>query len=1100
MIDIKTTIILIFFGNLVAGAVLAAYRRGDTTARPDRLFICSKLLQAVGWALLSQRGRLPDLLTADVGNTLLFFGFALETMAFVAAIRHQRTTYRIFIAVAAVGSAAFWLACSSPGARVALASATTITLYGYAAYQLISLPGYSGLRRVIASIFTCFCAVLVLRTTFALLALDAYGLLSSGIVQTLSFMMLFLVLLGGAIGFPLLLREQRDRQLADSDQSLHTAQRVAQLGSWFLDLQGSGLTWSDETRRIFGVSSGTPLNYDTFLGYVHPDDHSAVHAAWQAALQGAPYDITHRIVVAGQVKWVREQADLVFTEDGALQSGVGTVQDITEQILAAKALEESEQRFRMLFERNGDAILLLKTNQPMFIDANPAALAMMRCSREELIGQPPEKLSPDYQPDGSRSAEKAKQLIALAIKNGSHRFEWMHRSPQRPDFPVEVLLTPIEKGQTPLMIVTWRDITDRKQMELTHTTIIETALDGFWINDMNGRFLDVNAAYTEMIGYSREELLGMAIPDVEAIERIEDVQSRINKLLTTGHDLFETAHRRKDGTLIDLEVSANYLAVGDGRIAAFLRDISLRKQAETALTQARQVAEHANQAKSEFLANMSHEIRTPMNAIMGLTHLVLETELTPRQEELLRKAYDSSRALLTILNDILDYSKIEAGRLDINRMPFSITESLNRVADLFAPLVTEKGLRLFLEPASDLPEAVNGDQLRLMQVLNNLVSNAVKFTHAGDIRLKVEPVRLDADTAVLRFSVQDSGIGLSCDQLEHLFQPFTQADGSITRQYGGTGLGLAISRKLVELMGGELSVSSVEGAGSTFSFTIQVGNLQPFELPDDNRPRTDSSTVDLSSVRVLLVEDNKINRQVASELMKARKITVLEAVDGAEAVAVVQQERIDLILMDLHMPVMDGFEATRRIRALPQGRTLPIIAMTAAVMQDDRERCTAAGMNDFVAKPVAPDELFAALKRCLKTDMSGPDLWSPSTGPAHELPENLPGFDLTAALSRVNANQALLRSLLLEFSKENRDTADQLDALLADGAREDATRLVHTVKGVAGSLGAVALANSAVDLEQELLRNETPTCLAAFKATLSETIQTIKTALAGYTE
>lgn len=497
---------------------------------------------------------------------------------------------------------------------------------------------------------------------------------------------------------------------------------------------------------------------------------------------------------------------------------------MTDNQNSIQALVASEQRFRTIFERANAGIAFADCNGNM-LDFNTAFARLLEYERDELLGL---NIAKYTHPDDV-AAEFVFFNDIIAGKRDDYRMEKRYVTRFGKLVWVDLSVTAIrdEQGKPVYFVGQVADITERKESELQYTTILNTTMDGFWINDLNGRFLDVNHAYCRMIGYSREELLTMRISDIEANEGPEETRARIEKIHAAGHDLFETRHRCKDGRILEVEVSVNFLPTQGGKLAVFLRDISLRKQAEAALLEAKQAAERVSRSKSEFLANMSHEIRTPMNAIMGMTRLALDTELTAQQQDYLQKAYSASKSLLAILNDILDYAKIEAGQITINTMPFSIAETMHRVADLFGSRIDEKGLKLFLEIAPDTPEAVSGDQLRLLQVLNNLLSNAVKFTESGSIHLSVDKVSTGNGCITLRFEVRDTGIGISKEQAGRLFQPFTQADGSITRQFGGTGLGLAISRRLVELMGGEMQVSSMEGAGSVFVFTTQQGLLPP---------------------------------------------------------------------------------------------------------------------------------------------------------------------------------------------------------------------------------------------------------------------------------
>ncbi len=539
-----------------------------------------------------------------------------------------------------------------------------------------------------------------------------------------------------------------------------------------------------------------------------------------------------------------------------------------------------------------------------------------------------------------------------------------------------------DAASKPLRLVgAMQDVTERKQFEQRlaaaadrYERMLRATKDAFWLVEAGtGRIVDVNRAAETQSGYSREELLRLRVSDIDILHDPDAFRERVGGILAEGWGVIETRHRTKSDRIIDVEVST--LPDADQRtMIAFLRDITSRKQAERAIQSLNEELagkvvelERANAAKSQFLAHMSHEIRTPMNGVLGMAQLLAQEPLSPGQAVMVRHIGEAGESLLRIIDDILDFSKIEAGELRVEQQAFQPAATLRQVENLLRPAARLKGLDLTVA-AAELPGRLIGDAMRLEQILLNLLGNAIKFTEHGGVTLTVTPVTSGAGPVRLRFAVRDTGIGIEPDALSRLFQPFSQGDSSITRRFGGTGLGLVISRRLVELMGGTLGAESTPGQGSTFWCEIPFARVNPATGVSPVRATpTPAATAEprLAGLRVLLVDDNRINLLVGQKALEHEGAHVGTARDGQQALERLRAtpDGFDIVLMDIQMPVMDGLTATREIRRNPALAGLPVIALSAGVLPEERQAALAAGLNDFLPKPINIDRMAAMLRQ-----------------------------------------------------------------------------------------------------------------------------------------
>jgi len=595
----------------------------------------------------------------------------------------------------------------------------------------------------------------------------------------------------------------------------------------------------------------------------------------------------------------------------------------------------------------------------------------------DAIGQPSAELVPERNRD--RYLAYVAELLRAPIDATHERTITLVRRDGR-EFAATVAVSRRAAQEGGLRIAALiRPITplaDAARWGATHRylAILNQISDGCAVVDLKGNYLFVNDAFCRMFNYRKEDLVGANFKGSISDERIATLRALYARVYETGEPAqleYEVFPKGRDSLFIDQSVSLE--RDDDGQPVAFLsimRDCTARKISQRDAERARRDAEEASRAKSEFLANMSHEIRTPMNGIIGMATLALDGPLTPAQADCISTVKTSAESLLRILNDILDFAKIESRKLEIERVPFSPADVLQQAVRPFAHQAAQKGLALAVDIARDVPRSVVGDPLRLRQIVANLVGNALKFTDRGAVAVSASVATIDARAVSLHLRVVDTGIGIPADKSATIFEPFTQADGSTTRRFGGTGLGLAISATLAQMMGGRIWLESEPGTGSTFHVSL------PFALVDDGpraRAASDAPRGTLAAIaqpaapapplRILVAEDNIVNQKVAVGLLSKRGHDVTVVADGREAVDTSARTAFDLILMDVQMPGMGGFEATAAIRAreAANGGHATIIAMTAHAMSGDRERCLAAGMDGYISKPIDPAALYAAV-------------------------------------------------------------------------------------------------------------------------------------------
>lgn len=1077
--------------------------------------------------------------------------------------------------------------------------------------------------------------------------------------------------------------EQRAEELRERETQLNMALDAGNVATWTCninhfpdeeDLNQHEFLWDSRFSRLFGIPSVTRGGIKHWLNAIHKEDRLMFESKIQEALvEERVFSAEYRIILPdGSQRNVSSRGEIFRDVNNFALRMDGVVFDLTE----AKKIEDQLRVANKEMRRQQSLLMSIinATDDFVFVKSSKN-MEYLVCNQSfaDFIGQPIDSIVGATDDTWFKDTERLESVRAVDQKvfdtgRTQRSTEWMEY-PKGVKSLLDTIKYPLrdEKGRVVAVVGLTRDITQLKKYEeeLVRLTVdlearvkerteelekneqilrltLSSAGAGYWQYNIVSDYFSWDERLSEIYGLPKGKLEGNIdswLGQVYRDDLLDVKRTYVQQLDNKDNDRLHMAYRIRsgEGDIRYIRVSG-YIERNEFGKAIYSYGLTFddtdRTLGEIEITKQREIAEKANNAKSNFLAVMSHEIRTPMNAIIGMSNLALNTELDLRQRNYIEKVSVSAESLLTIINDILDFSKIESGSLELENIEFNFTELLERLANVVGIRAQSKGLEFVFDVSSDVPLMLIGDPTRLSQVLINLGGNAVKFTEQGEITLRVSVSRLTPHKIILHFEIKDTGIGISEENLDKLFEEFTQADSSVTRQYGGTGLGLSISKKLIQAMGGDISVESVEGEGTVFDFNIELSvgkrtaendralpedivnkkvlvvddnesarlalknmvesfgfrvvtkasgeeGIQELERADsdgdsyslvlmdwhmpemdgvettkklqsdqdihnppvvimvtgDNIQELDQVSKDialkgalvkpvnrsmlldstlralgkegflpkakvpqinrlskefkdlLSGVRVLLVEDNEINQELAVELLSSVKIDVKVASNGQEALDLLFEEAFDAVLMDVHMPVMDGVTATRKLRLIESFKTLPIIAMTANALVGDREKYLSAGMDDYLTKPINFHELMTKLTHWTVGEEAETDIQEDSVAAAVEVPKiaptfknvsepknegnalDLEGIDFVAGLEICNQSLELYKKLLRMFIR-NEGFVDNFTTAIQNGELEEATRFAHSLKGVSGNIAAKGVQMAASLLEASCKEND----------------------------
>jgi PAS domain S-box-containing protein len=893
-------------------------------------------------------------------------------------------------------------------------------------------------------------------------------------------------------------KTQAEDALRQSKEFLQMAQGAGGIGIFELDLHTGLMRGSDLLFQLFGMASGNGLiTQEQWFAAVYPEDLETLIAQFgQAVNGGSQFHVEYRVLRPdGSVIWISATGRVLLDGFGAARRVIGTVADIHGRKIVEEELRRTAKSLAIAQKAGGIA-----TFDVNVLTGDTVQSGNMR----EIVGVPPDQPLPNLPlwlelvhpedrelvkhplrvPGADGTAYQREYRIIRA--DGSVR--WLNER--------GVAMHTIT-GDTARITGAIIDTTERKSAEAAMLELearLERAVRGtsdvLWEWDSVTDEIWIASRFREVLGYGERDPLPATAQEFASYLHEEDVprvDESVHKHLADGtpYDI-EARMKSKSGAYewVRIRGVADTDPTGQGRrISGSIQIITEKKRTELALIEATNAAAAASRAKSEFLANMSHEIRTPMNGVIGMTQLLADSRLTATQREYVEVIRSSGENLLALINDILDVSKIEAGRMDLEALDIDLRQIVASAITTLGASATAKGLALIADFRPDVPSTVRGDPLRLRQILFNLVGNALKFTSKGKVTVEVALESMDNGRPQVRFSVRDTGIGIAPDRLDRLFKSFSQVDSSTTRHFGGSGLGLSIVKRLTELMGGRVGVDSEVGRGSVFWFTAKFDRASASHASHkpavpDPAPATQAAPGSFAGAHVLLVEDNAVNQKVAQKYLEKLGITSDLARNGAEAVEAWQHGRYDLILMDCQMPVMDGFEASREIRRREQdGQHVPIVALTANALASDRSNCLAAGMDEHLPKPLE----LTKLEACFARYLAGRSFVARTPAQEKAAPaatDTDAPVDLRALRELVGNDDDFQRELVRTFIASGDTTLAQIVEALAANDFATLRKSAHSLKGASANIRAQALSLAAKNLEAHAAGQNGEACRA----------------------